>query len=197
MTPPSQPDPAWKRLGDLLIQRRAAIDPRYTKRQTFCDEAEVDYRVVSDIERARRTNFSPPMISALETAYRLTRGNIDRILQGGDLEPAAPSARISQTEFKAPAPSGEGDVVIYVNGQTQTIRAAGNEPEPDPEAILGSLTEHEAIIWAMRGIRWQARVTAIRGMRAGIRAALAADRHQATSATKPSTRDFGHASSDG
>jgi hypothetical protein len=89
MTPPSHPDPAWKRLGDLLTQRRVDLDARYTRRRTFCDETGVDYRVVSDLERARRTNFSTPMIAQLEAAYQLTRGNIGRILHGGDIESAA------------------------------------------------------------------------------------------------------------
>jgi hypothetical protein len=105
MASPPHPDPAWQRLADLLIKRRVDIDVRYRNRRTFCAETDIEYRVISDIEGSRRTNFSRPMISQIENAYRLTPGNIQRILQGGDLEPLEPVLRVSQAEMEAPAAS--------------------------------------------------------------------------------------------
>lgn len=67
---------AWRQLGALLTARRAEIDPRYVNRRKFCAETGINYKVISDIEGARRTNFSPEMLSALEVAYELEPGAI-------------------------------------------------------------------------------------------------------------------------
>lgn len=83
------PDHAWQRLADLLIQRRAHLDPKYRNRQAFADEKQLDYRVVSDIEKHRRTNFSAPMIASLEVAYRWAPGSIKTVLAGGNPTPLA------------------------------------------------------------------------------------------------------------
>lgn len=102
MTSPSQPDPAWQRLGEMLIKRRVDIDARYRNRRIFCADTDTDYRVISDIESARRTNFSQPMISHLETAYRLKAGNIKRMVLGGELDPADPVARVGRVALHVP-----------------------------------------------------------------------------------------------
>ena len=73
-------DPAWQNLAGLLIHRRVQLDPRYRNRRTFCDEKQIEYRVVSDIEGARRSNFSAPMLTALEVAYDIPDGGIKQAL---------------------------------------------------------------------------------------------------------------------
>jgi hypothetical protein len=103
MASPSRPDPIWKHLGDLLTKRRIDLDHRYANRRTFCTEMNVDYRVISDIEGGRRDNFSRPTIVQIETAYRLARGNIERIVQGGEIEPLEPPTRVSQVQVETPA----------------------------------------------------------------------------------------------
>jgi hypothetical protein len=200
MTPPSHQDSAWQRLGELLIRRRVEINPSYAKRSTFCTDTGLDYRVVADIEKARRTNFSRAVIVQLEAGYQLSRGNIERILRGGDLEPAEPVAQVSGVRFEAPsAPHRQDSVIISGGGATQAITVDPSEPEPDPETILGPLNDQEVIVWALRNVRWQARVAAIEAMRAGIKVAQDANaaRRRRTPRPKPSLPDIGQASSDG
>lgn len=80
--------PEWKRLGGLLTDRRVHLG--YRERTQFCAERGVDYRLVYDIEQARRVNFTRSTIAALEVAYLLRPGAIPAALAGGDLEPARP-----------------------------------------------------------------------------------------------------------
>jgi hypothetical protein len=85
--PPQQPDDAWAHAGELLVQRRIEIDPRYRNRRLFAEERGLNWRLLHDIERAKRRNFEPETITAVEVAYRLVRGSLGRTLAGGDLEP--------------------------------------------------------------------------------------------------------------
>ncbi|MGV2384858.1 MAG UNVERIFIED_CONTAM: hypothetical protein LOD86_06255 [Thermobifida fusca] len=73
-------DPAWQRLADLLVKRRVSLDPKYKSRRAFCEAKDIDYRVISDLEKARRDNFSPPMITAIEVAYEIADGAIQQAL---------------------------------------------------------------------------------------------------------------------
>ncbi len=73
-------DPAWQNLAGLLVNRRIALDPRYRNRRIFCDEKRLEYRVISDIEGARRDNFSGPMLTAIEVAYDIADGAIKHAL---------------------------------------------------------------------------------------------------------------------
>ena len=77
----------WERLGALLIQRRTQISPRFHSRGAFCEATGLKYRLVYDIEEARRENFGTPALAAIEAAYRLEPGAITRFLAGGELEP--------------------------------------------------------------------------------------------------------------
>ena len=84
---------AWKRLGELLVQRRAQLDPRYARRTRFADERHLGQRIVYEIEKARRQNFGDGIIAAIEVAYELVPGSLERTRKGGPLEPATtPSA---------------------------------------------------------------------------------------------------------
>ncbi|NJP27064.1 hypothetical protein FLW53_23270 [Microbispora sp. SCL1-1] len=75
----------WKRLGDQLVARRVELNDAWSNRSTFTQDTGVDYRVVYDLEKARRTNFSPAMIRRLEKAYQLRAGAIHAILAGDDI----------------------------------------------------------------------------------------------------------------
>lgn len=87
----ANPSTAWRQLGERLTARRPQVDPRFRNRRVFAQENRVDYRVVFDIEKARRSNFSTGTITALEMAYRWKLGSIKKVLDGGepDVEPAA------------------------------------------------------------------------------------------------------------
>jgi hypothetical protein len=75
---------AWRRLGAMLIQRRTALDPRFHNRGAFCEATGLKYRLVYDIEEARRTNFGTAILAAVEAAYQLPAGAIGRFLSGSE-----------------------------------------------------------------------------------------------------------------
>lgn len=81
------PDRAWLRLGRLLQSRRVHIDPAYANRLTFCSATGLNYKLVQEVERAKRRTFTDVTFALFEAAYRLTSGSIRRTLAGGDLEP--------------------------------------------------------------------------------------------------------------
>ncbi|MEV0619534.1 hypothetical protein AB0I81_39890 [Nonomuraea sp. NPDC050404] len=87
---------AWRQLGKLLTARRAEIDPRYVNRKKFCEERRVTYKVIQDIEGARRTNFSPEMLAALEAAYDLEPDAITEATEAGPVESLRTRIRFSE-----------------------------------------------------------------------------------------------------
>lgn len=91
----SYPEEAWKRLGDLLTERRVQISPEYRNRLKFAAETGLNERLVSDLERGRRTSYRDTSLQAVEIAYQLQPGNITRALRGGGLEPSEPAVRVS------------------------------------------------------------------------------------------------------
>lgn len=99
---------AWQRLGELLKARRAELDPRYVNKRAFCADRGVNYRVVSDIESARRTNFTPEMLRALEVAYRLAPGAIIEAVEHG------PAASLRVETVVADIPTAEGLLLVPV-----------------------------------------------------------------------------------
>jgi hypothetical protein len=77
---------AWLRLGELLTARRAELDPRFVNRRRFAEARRVNERVVADIERGRRTNFTHEMLRALEVAYALEMGAILEAVAAGPVD---------------------------------------------------------------------------------------------------------------
>ncbi|TDD97702.1 hypothetical protein [Actinomadura rubrisoli] len=75
---------AWTRLGRLLAARRAELSPKFRSRRLFAEFAGINHRVLYDIESARRRNFSPNTLTAIEHACSWKPGSIARILEGGD-----------------------------------------------------------------------------------------------------------------
>lgn len=80
-------DTAGQHLGSQLIRRRIELDPAYRNRRVFTDERGLDYRVVSDIETGRRSNFEGGTITALEVAYSIAPGSIRAAMAGSELRP--------------------------------------------------------------------------------------------------------------
>lgn len=123
----SAPESDRKRLGDLLIQRRIELSPRFRVRTVFAVECGLNWRLLYDLERGKRANFSDETLAAVEVAYRLRKGSIQDFLAGGELT------------------------------AMETAQAPGAEPEDDPltpderaasEAFIAELRRRRAQIRA-------------------------------------------------
>ena len=138
---PAHPRSAWTRLGELLMRRRIDIDPRYSNRRTFVEERVPDrYRIINSIELGRRDNYEPATKAALEAAYRLAPGAIDRFFSSGilDTETAAePSGRPGADILPLVAETDEPAVEGYYRVLTL-----------EREAHIPLRTPQEERIWA-------------------------------------------------
>ncbi|MDT0302966.1 hypothetical protein [Streptomonospora wellingtoniae] len=93
MSPTQQ---VWERLAELLVQQRGRID---SNARRFADSTRLNYRLIYDIEHARRTNFRPAKLAEIEHAYRLRAGAITDLLEGRaeTLEPDSGTADFAGT----------------------------------------------------------------------------------------------------
>lgn len=80
---------AWQRLGDLLVARRIELNPRWRNRTRFAEEVGLHWRMLFDIEKAKRQSFPDETLMAIEVAYRWQYGSIEAVLNGGDPVPLA------------------------------------------------------------------------------------------------------------
>jgi hypothetical protein len=115
-------DKSWQRLAEKLIERRVAIDPRYSNRRLFCDERGIDYRTVSDLERARRDNYGRPMLAKVEVAYKWAAGSVRQILEGGD-----PTLQSAEHRNGYPDYVGEDPYLRYIWDAEQLSSPAERE----------------------------------------------------------------------
>jgi hypothetical protein len=92
----------WRELGIKLKQRRALLDPRWRNRRAFAEENHLDYRLIYDIEEARRPNFGVTTLTAIEVAYRLGPGSIAAFRKGGEFAPT-PAATAADERDARPA----------------------------------------------------------------------------------------------
>ncbi len=112
------PREAWDRLGGLLVSRRVELDVRFRNRRTFAETVDLDYRVLYDIESARRVNFTKSTLRAVEQAYRLKSGSLDRTLGGGPLEPLEVASAGMETPAAAEPTPAQRVVVEIPKGAT-------------------------------------------------------------------------------
>jgi hypothetical protein len=119
----------WVRLGQLLIRQRVEMDPRYRNRRVFCGERDIEYRLVSDLERGARSNYEAQTVAEAERAYGLPVGTISRALAGGDLLLPAPNG-------SAPAPEPEP-----VNPKRAWLHAAIDQLDDIQMGILTPLVD--------------------------------------------------------
>lgn len=125
----------WQRLGTLLKRRRPQLDQRYRTRRVFADENHLTDKTVQEIENAYRQTFTQEMLSAIEVAYRLPAGTIERVLNDPDI-----------TELPAP----------ISNHQREPDRA-----DIPTWVDLRDLPEWEQHIWRIPGLSVEERQTAI------------------------------------
>jgi transcriptional regulator with XRE-family HTH domain len=150
--PPHAAGP-WVRLGELLAQRRVEIDPRYKNRSLFADERGLNWRLLHDVERAKRANYAPDTVAALEVAYGLAPGAVGRALDGGELEVQPGVAEAAGAGYRRA-------------GQAVAVRR-GRLGMTQPELADAARVDVKTVSNLERGARWP-----IARTRASIAAAL-------------------------
>jgi hypothetical protein len=121
-------DPRWVHLGTLLVRRRVEMNPRFRNRRTFAAERKIEYRYVSDIERAARSNFEAQTIAQFEIAYDLPAGAIERAIATGVLVTG------DDVPEPVPAPEPENTDLAYVRKSLPHL-------EPAHLAVLAGLVK--------------------------------------------------------
>ncbi len=89
--------PDWGTLGNLLVRRRVQLNPHYKNRRKFVADTHSGsedswYRMITSIETGARTNYSRETLAAMEIAYQLEPGSLDRSLRTQALEPQRQAA---------------------------------------------------------------------------------------------------------
>jgi len=90
---------SWQRLAGELIDRRVALDSRFSNRRLFCQERGIDYRTVSDLENARRDNYGRQTLAKIERAYEWAPGSVRTILEGKEPTPLSAGRRSGYPDF--------------------------------------------------------------------------------------------------
>lgn len=71
---------AWKRLGELLMQRRLHLGQR--NRAQFARDNGISDRLLSDIENGKRTNYDRATLVLIEGMYGWAGGSVAAVLAG-------------------------------------------------------------------------------------------------------------------
>jgi hypothetical protein len=132
----AQTRPAWERLGRLLIERRARLNPRYATRKVFASETQLNLGLVRDIETAQRASFTPATIAKLEQAYQLAPGAIGRALAGGELEEAQQPGGLPPLSMQAQGTVGREESLPDGELRATLIEVARRLPVEDLRAVL-------------------------------------------------------------
>lgn len=100
---------AWKRLGRLLAKRRIQIGARYKNKNLFATERELNRRMLWQIETGARDTYRDDTLRAVESAYMLVPGSLDRTLAGGELEPlrTVPETALTHADSDRPSPAAD------------------------------------------------------------------------------------------
>jgi hypothetical protein len=129
--PPADQE-AWKRLGRLLADRRIEIGARYKNKNLFATERQINRRMLWQVESGERDTYRPDTLRAIEAAYMLAPGSLERTLAGGDLERAAAEPAVGRRPATGPlaaVPDGaDEDAVIEM--------LIANEPDPGRRSVL-------------------------------------------------------------
>lgn len=124
----------WARVGAMLENRRAELDPRYRNMKIFERERGIDYRLAWDIEHARRDTYRRVTLTAIEVAYGWQPGSIHRVLEGGDPVPAAATGILETTGIQQPELSA-AEAEAFGREMFKVIQGGSTEPDI-PQAIL-------------------------------------------------------------
>lgn len=154
MAPPHS-DEDWRRVGQMLRQRRVHLDQRYRVRRIFAKERGITDKTAQEIEYAPkyRTSFSPEMLASIEAAYAIAPGSMYKALNDPDL-----------TEF--PDRVGEASIHLTTADGRPALASVpavklGAAGDPDPGDVIPgdpiSAEKGEVQIWALTNLPWEIR----------------------------------------
>ncbi len=124
---------AWVRVGEMLRDRRFALDRRYAAPKgldLFADEHGINRRLAWDIETAYRANFSPGTLLQVEDAYELVPGSIRQALAGGEF---------TEAESGVPPVPADAPEVVRDNWQHEAVRVVWTTALPE-DVRLGMIS---------------------------------------------------------
>lgn len=140
MAPPHSAE-AWQRVGRMLKQRRVQLNQRYRIRRIFAQERGISDKTAQEIENAPnyRTSFSAELVAAIETAYGIAAGSVDKALADPEM------TKFADRDIPA--------LAVAPNVQL------GREGDPDPRDVIPgdpiSAEKGEVTIWAMTALPWE------------------------------------------
>lgn len=141
----SYPAEDWQRLGRMLRAQRVALKPEWHNRQKFVNASGLNERLVSDLEKGRRAAYRDSTLDAVENAYQLPQGAIQKAL-------ADPDYRFPQVE-----PAGKtfvGPVAARLNREHDDVYIPEDVPYED-------LPPWEQAIWSAPQLSPEERQAAI------------------------------------
>lgn len=83
MTTAGRRGPDWDRLAEALLRRRVELGHR-NRTQFAAAVGEKNDRTISDLEHARRDNYTPATLASMERIYQWEPGSIKMVLAGND-----------------------------------------------------------------------------------------------------------------
>lgn len=95
----------WDRLGQEVVAGRVRLGHRV--RGSFAAACGINVRILSDIEKARRSNYDPATLAQVEQALGWATGSVRAVLRGGNPTLVAPPAVPEQ-------PAGDRAVVRQI-----------------------------------------------------------------------------------
>jgi hypothetical protein len=125
--------PEWDRLGKMLEQRRAELNPRWRDLTVFAEERGLNWRLAWDIEKNRRTSYRSVTLTAIEVSYGWQPGSIARVLEGG--EPVLAGSPLTRAEVLARITARWGGL----DGAPGFINTLWNAEGPE-SVMLGAIT---------------------------------------------------------
>lgn len=157
----------WERLGQLVVQRRIELGMR--TREALADQAKLSTRLLADIEKGRRTSYSPGTMIILEQALQWHSQSVRNILDGGNpdtledvqaiWEEAAREAKLRPVP--PPAVSHVGVPLSMIALTSESI----DEVQARTEQIVGDSDELQALRHSVRNAQLAGRRLLNRALR--------------------------------
>lgn len=139
----------WKRLGRLLVERRTSLVGHANRTRFAADHDLLNDRILSDLEKGRRDNYSPATIALMEHVYEVQPGSFEAALMGGDLTPTdSPSSLV---ELARRVSAGSPDQPSFERGVVDlAYRMAVEQIEREGPNLRYYATTEDLVVLTLR-----------------------------------------------